>query len=115
MLTLAIVLASIIGYIAIGALVFGHLLGAYEHEDTVMGDDPGPLLSGLFWPVTLPFILMIPMLRAIKDFGIRQSGKKIQAKKFRVKIEERLRIEQKKLEEEAEREVEETLRASMKS
>ena len=118
MLILAIVVASIIAYLAIGAWTLGYVAEAWDYRD-YSGEidpwrDPGPPVAAFFWPISLVIIVLRPMLAFMFKMGSRRSEKEKQLVKFRVKAEERLRIEQARLEEEVEKEIEETLRNTSK-
>lgn len=108
MLILAIVLSSIIAYVIAGAWAYGYVASVVDYRGFAY--DPRPVLSAVFWPIAAVVLVTGPVLSYVSDKGYRKSEKQKQIRKFRIKAEERLRIEQDRLEEEVEREIEETLR-----
>jgi hypothetical protein len=76
------------------------------HENAVM--------AAIFWPIVIFGVIIRPVLIYFSALGTKMSEKDVLTRKFRVKAEERLRIEQARLEEEVEKEIEETLRNTSK-
>jgi hypothetical protein len=106
-----IIALSTLGYIAMASWTFGYVAGKLAANkgvhDRWFYDEPQPWFAGVFWPGALLFSLFfMRLVRLGTKFGVET----IEAKKVRIKLEEKIRVEQEKIEKEAESEIEEALR-----
>jgi septal ring factor EnvC (AmiA/AmiB activator) len=77
-----------LGYIAAAAWTFGYVRGATNDESGF--DTPTPLFSALAWPITLLVAMVIvPVQRA----GFTFQQHKLEQKKKRIALQEKVRIE----------------------
>jgi hypothetical protein len=121
MLEIALMILGGILYTVVGALTFGYIGSNHtkvgyvtEREAASLSEaygEPEPWLGAIFWPITLLlFNVLIPLTR----IGWVKGEKAKNAKRLRIKIEEKIRISQEELEREAEEEVEELLAVKTK-
>jgi hypothetical protein len=116
MLGLAIFMASVfmasVATYAIGfAWMKSYIVGLCEYQDKW---HESAVTAAILWPLVIFGVIIRPALIYFSALGTKMSEKDVLTRKFRVKAEEKLRIEHQKLEEEIERELTETLRSSHK-
>lgn len=118
-----IALASVVSYMAMGAWTFGYSAanmaanynaknGYYDVRQGEWYHDELPVwFATAFWPVYLTFnIILGKLLLALVAAGDKRAVKSYEARKVRIQLEERIRVEQQRIEQEVTEEVEETLR-----
>lgn len=111
MLGFAIFLASVAVYVIGFSWMKSYIIGLYEMQGRW---DENAVMAAVFWPVVLLGVIVRPAVIYFSSLGTKMSERDILTRKFRIKAEEKLRFEHRKLEEEIERELAETLRSSYK-
>lgn len=122
MVDILIALGSVVSYMAIGAWTFGYSSASWAasynlerghdaRDGSYYHDEPGAWCAAVFWPFFLPFHFVFnKMLRALASVGDKQVVKSYESRKVRIQLEERIRVEQERIEREVTEEVEATLR-----
>ena len=118
-----IVIATIVSYSAVGAWVWGywcaHLANQYniEHDNPHNAswarepkwyyDTPMPVGAAVFWPVYMLFHLLLGKFFVwLATLGEKRAVKGQKAKRLRIELEKKIRIEQERIEREVEKEIE---------
>lgn len=103
------------------ACVFAYTIGFSWMRSYIIGLNPNDAdkfelgtIAAVLWPVIMIGVIIRPACIYFSTLGTKMSERDVLTRKFRIKAEERLRVEQERLEEEVEREIEETLRNSSK-
>ena len=109
----AAVIASILAYIFVGALVFGHICGTLSGNSNIgVGpdyyyDEPDPWFGAIFWPfyVVVGIILSPAIARLIvagEGLAVRRARVRVAAAKARIAEQEELEREMAEVEEDLE-------------
>lgn len=122
MLEIALMILGGILYVVVGALTFGYVssnhtttgYGSFKKESTLSEayTEPEPWFGAIFWPITM---LLFHVLVPLTKFAWARGEKAKNAKRIRIKIEEKIRISQEEIEKEAEKEIEELLSVKKKN
>ena len=116
MISILIWLASIATYIVIGSWTFGYICGKWSAESKVVGydrepsywyDEPPPYFGGAFWPI---YLLFAVILFELVHIGETTAMTNFKVRRVRVELEKKIRVEQERIQEEAEQEIEKVLR-----
>lgn len=118
-----IVIGSVLAYIMVGAWTFGwhcaKCAGEYNikydcnREPSYYNDEPPPYLAAMFWPIYLVFfILLSNTISFFVKSGEKRGKNSYKNRRLRIALEKKIRIEQQKIEEEAEDEIEEAMRSA---
>lgn len=112
-----IIIGGIISYILIGAWTFGYVSGLDGRgeecsDEKYKGlyyyrDEHCAWWPAIFWPGALLYFLAV---KPIARLGYQQGTKSLKVRKVRIELEKRIRVEQQRIEDEAEEEIEEALR-----
>jgi hypothetical protein len=119
------IVGSILAYATVGLWTFGYCCAKwvardnegnsvyYRRESNFYYGSPGAWFAGIFWPVYLFCSYVLKhwgwfMIRSGESVAIKSA----QAKKIRIEIEQKIRVEQDKIQREAEAEIEAMLRKS---
>ena len=97
MLTSLIVLASIIGYVGIGAWHFGYIRGATDDEKNGWGT-PLPFLAAVFWPFVMSALVFANIAVPLNKLGFKFQQNRLEKQKKRIAEQEKVRIELQEIE-----------------
>src|SRR5262249_26455735 len=120
--TALIVIASLLAYFFIACWMWGfccaRFAGNYnivnrgaERQPSWYYDENAPRWAAVFWPFYVLFALFFgKTIKWLAKSGEKRGHKSYKARKVRIALEQKIQIEQERIEREAEAEVEETLR-----
>jgi len=119
------VIAGIITYLCVGAWMWGYwcarLAGEFNIKNNILNGDgrepswyhdmPQPWVAAMCWPIYVFFIVFLRrLLKGLAAHGESRGHKNYKARQIRIKLEEKIRIEQDLIEREVEEEVEAAVR-----
>lgn len=114
MLTALIIILSVLGYIGVGAWTFGYVKGATE--DKTGWCTPIPMLSAVFWPFSILLLLLsYAVIIPAQRMGFAWQQSKLNKKKQRIAMQEKVRVELKEAEKELEAQFKELEEAETKA
>lgn len=109
-------IAASIAYVGIGMWTAGYIAGKWAHEKRQEGysrepswyyDHPGIWFGGALWPIIAVYgLFLVHLLNLGGKMALRNS----ETRRVRIELEKKIRVEQERLQREAEEEIEETLR-----
>jgi hypothetical protein len=107
-----IIIASIFSYLIVATWTFGYICGTLSEEQekykpSYYYDEPEPWFGSMFWPIYFLFSLFLLRIMHMAE-SLGQNN--YQVRKVRVELEKKIRVEQEKLQQEAE--IEKELRKS---
>lgn len=111
MITYLLIALAVLAYVTVASWTFGYMAGKWakekDHSHNYYYDEPGPWFAGALWPITLLFSLIF--MRLVKH-GTNVGVRTVEARRVRIELERKIRVEQEKIQKEIEEELEVELR-----